>query len=140
MVKTTPFEYPKSQLFVETRIISDTLYSHTHWHSRSLVLLPFRRDGNGAATPGQLKWQHSPKMRGKSSPSTPTPLQMLSPPESESDTTKRELQIVSTSPFRLPDDWFVEFKTRRNNTASPGRVDKVLSLSLSLTFIYFLLI
>ncbi|XP_030967186.1 methyl-CpG-binding domain-containing protein 7-like [Quercus lobata] len=63
-------------------------------------------------------------MRGKSSPSTPTPLQMLSPPESESDTTKRELQIASTSPFRLPDDWFVEFKTRRNNTASPGRVDK----------------
>ncbi|KAK9998548.1 hypothetical protein SO802_018151 [Lithocarpus litseifolius] len=63
-------------------------------------------------------------MRGKSSPSTPTPLHMLSPPESESDTTKRELQIVSTSPFRLPDDWFVEFKTRRNNTASPGRVDK----------------
>ncbi|KAL4610424.1 hypothetical protein ACB092_08G048800 [Castanea dentata] len=63
-------------------------------------------------------------MRGKSSPSTPTPLQMLSPPQSESDTTKRELQIVSTSPFRLPDDWFVEFKTRRNNTASPGRVDK----------------
>ncbi|KAM3691793.1 hypothetical protein ACB094_08G037900 [Castanea mollissima] len=63
-------------------------------------------------------------MRGKASPSTPTPLQMLSPPQSESDTTKRELQIVSTSPFRLPDDWFVEFKTRRNNTASPGRVDK----------------
>ncbi|KAK4606371.1 hypothetical protein RGQ29_000560 [Quercus rubra] len=63
-------------------------------------------------------------MRGKSSPSTPAPLQMLSPPEPESDTAKRELQIVSTSPFRLPDDWFVEFKTRRNNTASPGRVDK----------------
>lgn len=49
---------------------------------------------------------------------------MLSPPEPESDTAKRELQIVSTSPFRLPDDWFVEFKTRRNNTTSPGRVDK----------------
>ncbi|KAL4610427.1 hypothetical protein ACB092_08G049100 [Castanea dentata] len=64
-------------------------------------------------------------MRGKSSPSTPTPLQMRSPPQSESDTTKRELQIVSTSPFRLPDDWFIEFKTRRNYTASPGRVDKM---------------
>ncbi|XP_030967213.1 uncharacterized protein LOC115987742 isoform X3 [Quercus lobata] len=63
-------------------------------------------------------------MRGKSSPSTLTPLQMLSPPEPKSDSAKRELQIVSTSPFRLPDDWFVEFKTRRNNTASPGRVDK----------------
>ena len=65
---------------------------------------------------------------------------MLSPPEPESDTAKRELQIVSTSPFRLPDDWFVEFKTRRNNTASPGRVDKVLSLSFLITFIYLYLL
>jgi len=64
---------------------------------------------------------------------------MLSPPEPKSDTAKRELQIVSTSPFRLPDDWFVEFKTRRNNTASPGRVDKVLSLSLFPNHIYLAL-
>ena len=63
---------------------------------------------------------------------------MLSPPESESDTTKRELQIVSMSPFRLPDDWFVEFKTRRNNIASPGCVDEVLSLSLSHIYLFII--
>lgn len=61
-------------------------------------------------------------MKGKSSPSSVTPLQMLSPAESVNN--KRELQIVATSPFRVPDDWFVELKLRGDSTTSPGRVDK----------------
>lgn len=48
----------------------------------------------------------------------------------------RELQCLATSPFRLPDDWFVELKPRGSN---PGHVDKVLVSLVPLTCFIFIL-
>ncbi|KAJ7947696.1 Methyl-CpG-binding domain-containing protein 7 [Quillaja saponaria] len=63
-------------------------------------------------------------MKGKLSPSTPMPipLQMRVPGEEEEPSNRgRELQMVTSSSFTLPDGWYVEEKPRPSD---PGHVDK----------------
>ncbi|KAF3453825.1 hypothetical protein FNV43_RR04266 [Rhamnella rubrinervis] len=66
-------------------------------------------------------------MSGDSSRSTPVHLLLMSPDEKaeEPDYSNRELMnVTSTSPFRLPDDWSVVVKPRGTSAISSGRVDK----------------
>lgn len=125
VVKTAAYQHPKSQF---TQVVQTQInYKQCH----TFVVLQRRK--RKQSPPSKVTAQPPKKqMKGKSSPSSVTPLQMLSPAELVNN--KGELQIVATPPFRVPDDWFVELKLRGDSTTSPGRVDKVISLSLSVFF------
>ncbi|KAM1040228.1 hypothetical protein ACFX2I_029454 [Malus domestica] len=65
--------------------------------------------------------------KGKSSESQTVPLRTMRPAEEHEEpfNCKRQLQLVTTSPFRLPDDWFVEEKRRPlSNICNPGKIDR----------------
>ena len=70
-------------------------------------------------------------MSAESSPATSVHLQLMGSDDKaeEPDRSNRELMnVAATSPFRLPDDWSVVVKPRGSSAASPGRVDKVLTI------------
>ena len=75
---------------------------------------------------------HNVDMRYKSLPLTPTPPLYRGPDktkyddngEEEANQREKNLQIISLSPFTLPDDWIVEEKPR---PSMGGRVDRVNS-------------